>query len=97
MALAYFPYFEKINLGSRDYFAVCVCLCIPLSLLGNGSVKVSLSLLGNGSVKIPLSLLDDGSVKISLSLLGNGSVKNVTAITNTQATIEEMLYSSFSM
>jgi hypothetical protein len=45
--------------------SVCmyVCLCIPLSLLGNGSVKIPLSLLGNGSVKIPLSLLGNGSVK----------------------------------
>jgi energy-converting hydrogenase Eha subunit C len=45
---------------SRYCPCVCVslyvCLCIPpLSLLGNGSVKVSLSLLGNGSVKIPTS------------------------------------------
>jgi hypothetical protein len=29
---------------------VCVCLCISLSLLGYGSVKVPLSLLGNGYV-----------------------------------------------
>jgi hypothetical protein len=76
-------------------------------LLGNGSVKIPLSLLGNGSVKIPLSLLDNGSVKIPLSLLGNGSVKipfivagqrlgrNVTAVTNTHATIEELLDASF--
>jgi hypothetical protein len=26
-------------------------MCIPLSLLGNGSVKIPLSLLGNGSVE----------------------------------------------
>jgi hypothetical protein len=41
-------------------------LCVsvyPLSLLGNGSVKIPLSLLGNGSVKIPLSLLGNGSVE----------------------------------
>jgi hypothetical protein len=81
----------------------------PLSLLGNGSAKIALSLLGNGSVKIPLSLLGNGSVKIPLSLLGNGSVKipitvarqwlgrNVTAVTNTRATIEKLLYASFSM
>jgi hypothetical protein len=30
-------------------------VCIPLSLLGNGPVKVSLLLLGNDSVKIPTS------------------------------------------
>jgi hypothetical protein len=29
----------------------CVCLCIPLSLLGNDSVKIPISLLGNGSVE----------------------------------------------
>jgi hypothetical protein len=74
------------------------CLCIPtLSLLGNGSVKIPLSLLGNGSVKIPLSLLGNGSVKIPLSLLGNGSVENVTAVTNTHTTVEELLDASFSM
>jgi hypothetical protein len=27
------------------------CVCISLSLLANGSVKIPLSLLGNGSVK----------------------------------------------
>jgi hypothetical protein len=104
------------------------CLCVfasvylpPLSLLGNGSVKIPLSLLGSGSVKIPLSLVDNGSVKIPLSLLGNGSEKipllvlgngsvknprivarqrlgrNVTAVTNTHATIEELLDVSCSM
>jgi hypothetical protein len=30
--------------------SVCVCLCVPLSLLGNGSVKAPLLLLGNGYV-----------------------------------------------
>jgi hypothetical protein len=30
---------------------LCVYLCITLSLLGNGSVKIPLSLLGNGSVE----------------------------------------------
>jgi hypothetical protein len=58
---AYFPYFEKIKVGLWDL--VAVCLCIPLSLLANGSVKIPLSLLGNGSLKIPLSLLGNGSVE----------------------------------
>jgi hypothetical protein len=31
--------------------SVCVYMCITLSLLGNGSVKVPLPLLGNGSVE----------------------------------------------
>jgi hypothetical protein len=53
------------------------CLCVSLlSFLGNGS-EVPLSLLGNGSVKIPLSLLGNGSVKLPLSLLGNGSVETL--------------------
>jgi hypothetical protein len=52
---------------------VSVCVS-PLSLLRNGSVKITLSLLGNGSLKIPLSLLGNGSVKVPLSLLGNVSV-----------------------
>jgi hypothetical protein len=46
----------------------CLCararVCVyPLSLSGNGSVKIPLSLLGNGSVKIPLSFLGNGSVE----------------------------------
>jgi hypothetical protein len=41
----------------------CPCIPAPLSLLGNGLVKVPLLLLNNGSVKIPLSLLGNGSVK----------------------------------
>jgi hypothetical protein len=43
---------------SRCFVCVCVCararvsVCVsPLSLLGNGPVKVPLSLLGNGSVE----------------------------------------------
>jgi hypothetical protein len=67
--------FWKNRVELRDHVAVCVCVCIPLSLLGNGSVRISLSLLGNGSVKIPLSLLGNGSVRIPLSLLGNCSVR----------------------
>jgi hypothetical protein len=35
----------------------------PLSLLGNGLVKIPLLLLGNGLVKIPLLLLGNSSVK----------------------------------
>jgi hypothetical protein len=69
---------------------------IPLSLLGNGSVKIPLSLLDNGSVKIPLSLIRNDAVKIPLSLLGNGSVERY-CVTNTHATIEELLVVSFSM
>jgi hypothetical protein len=72
---------------SRCCPCACVRLYIPISLLGNGSVKVPLSLLGNGSVKnppivaeqrlgrTPLSLPSNGSVIVPLLLLGNGSVK----------------------
>jgi hypothetical protein len=50
--LAYFSDFEKIKVGLWDHVPVCVCVCVsPLSLLGNGSVKIPLSLLGNGSVE----------------------------------------------
>jgi hypothetical protein len=61
------------------------CLCIPLSLPGNGSVKIPLSLLGNGSVKNPPIF--------AMQRLG----RNVTAVTNTHARIEELLDESFSM
>jgi hypothetical protein len=43
--------------------SVGVSVYPPLSLLGNGSVKILLSLLGNGSIKIRLSLLGNGSVE----------------------------------
>jgi hypothetical protein len=52
-------------------------------------IPYPLSLQGNGSVKIPLYLLGNGSVKVPLSLLGNDSVE--TAVTNTHAAIEELL------
>jgi hypothetical protein len=52
---------------------------IPLSLLGNGSVKIPLSLLGNGSVNIPLI--------VARQRLG----RNVTEVTNTHTTVEELL------
>jgi hypothetical protein len=48
--LAYVPYFEKKKCSSFKR-AVCVSVCIPLSLLRNGSVKIPSSLLGNGSVE----------------------------------------------
>jgi hypothetical protein len=38
-------------------------MCIPLSLLGNGFVKIPIPLLGNGSVKILLSFLGNGSAE----------------------------------
>jgi hypothetical protein len=44
--------------------SVYVCVSVsPLSLLGNGSVKIPLSLLSNGSVKFPLSLLGNGTLE----------------------------------
>jgi hypothetical protein len=43
------------------------------------------------SVKIPLSLLGNGSVKIPLIDARQRLVINVTAVTNTEATIEELL------
>jgi hypothetical protein len=53
-----------------------------------------LLLLGNGSVKIPLSLLSNNSAKtLPRQRLG----KNSTDASNTYATIEELLDTSFSM
>jgi hypothetical protein len=65
----------------------CVCLSVyhPLLLLSNGSVKITLSLLGKGSVK---NLPINARQRID---------RNVTAVTNTHATIEELLDASFSM
>jgi hypothetical protein len=64
---------------------VCVLVYAPLSLLGNGSIKIPLSLLGNYSVKIHLI--------VATQWLD----RNVTTVTNTHATIEELLDASFSM
>jgi hypothetical protein len=62
------------------------------------SVCVSpVSLLGNGSAKLPLIVarqrLDKNSPTVARQRLG----RNVTAVTNTHATIEDLLNSSFSM
>jgi hypothetical protein len=74
-------------------------MCIPLSLLGNGSVKLLLSFLGNGLVKIPLYLPGNCSVKIYLivAVARQRLGTEVTAVTNTHATTEELLGASFSM
>jgi hypothetical protein len=61
----------------------CVCECIFLSLLGNGSVKIPLSLLGNDLIKIPI-------------VARERLVRRVTAVTNAHARIEESLDASFS-
>jgi hypothetical protein len=64
---------------SRCCLCVRMCLCIPLSLLGNGSVKippfVARQRLGKNLPIVARQLL--GSVKIALSLLGNGSVETL--------------------
>jgi hypothetical protein len=61
--LAYFPYLESTE-QAYEITLLSVRVCVyPLSLLGNGSVKITLSLLRNGSVKIPLSLLGNGSIE----------------------------------
>jgi hypothetical protein len=81
---------------------VCVCVSVYLTYLLLGSrahvgpwppecVSISpQSLLGDGSVEVPLSLLGNGSVKIPLG-------RNVTAVTNTHATIDDLLDASFLM
>jgi hypothetical protein len=62
-----------------------VCVCVPLSLLDNGSVRKILSLLGNGlGQNLPI---------VAGQLLGI----SVTAVTNTHVTTKELLDASFSM
>jgi hypothetical protein len=58
---------------SRCSMCVCVCISIPLSLLGNGSVKNPLI--------------------VAKQRFG----RNVTAVTNTRITIEQLLDASFSV
>jgi hypothetical protein len=60
---------------------VCVCMCIPLSLLGSGSV--------NSPYRC--------SAKHDKNTLSQRLGRNVTAVTNTHTTIEELLDVSFSM
>jgi hypothetical protein len=62
------------------------CLCISPIVARQQLGKSPLLLVGNGSVKFPLSLLGNVSVETLL-----------TAVTNTHATIEELLDASFSM
>jgi hypothetical protein len=50
----------------RSRCSPCVCLCIPLSLLGNGSVKVLLSLLGNGYVFYAVRVVSKGNRRLVL-------------------------------
>jgi hypothetical protein len=55
------------------------------------------SLLGNDSVNIPLSFLDNGSVKFLPIVAKQRLGRNVTAVTNTHATVEELLDALFLM
>jgi hypothetical protein len=107
LLLAYFTFLKKIKVGLRDHAAVCVCLS-PLSLLGNGSVKVPLSLLGNGSVKSPVTVrqrLGKNPLIVARQGLGKNPPivtrqrlgRNVTAVTNAHATLEELSDALFSM
>jgi hypothetical protein len=73
------------------------CLCLPLALLGNGSVKVPPSLLGNGSVESPLIVARQRLGKNPPIVARQRLGRYVTAGTNTLATIEELLEASFSM
>jgi hypothetical protein len=64
----------------------CVCVCVsPLSLLGNGSVKIS--------AIVARQRLGKNSGIAARQRLG----RKVTAVTNTPATIEELLDAYFSM
>jgi hypothetical protein len=60
-----------------------------------GSVRIPLLLLGNGSVKFPLSLVCNSSVKNPPIVARQRLGRDVTAVTNTHVTIEEMLGASF--
>jgi hypothetical protein len=64
---------------------LCACLCIPLSLLRNGSVKNPLI--------AARQLLGRSPPIVARQRLG----RNVTAIINTHTTIEKLLDASFLM
>jgi hypothetical protein len=75
----------------------CVFVCVsPISLLGNGSVKVpyfARQLLGKNSLIVAGQQLGKNPPIVARQRLG----RNVTAVTNTHTTIEELLDASFSM
>jgi hypothetical protein len=62
-------YFEKKQSRlMRSRCCPCVCVCVsPLSLLGNGSVKVPLSLLGNGYVFYAVRVVSKESSRLLLA------------------------------
>jgi hypothetical protein len=80
---------------SRCY--LCVRARVYPPIVARQRLGKNPSLLGNASVKIPLSLLGNGSAKIPLIVARQRLGTNVTAVTNTHATIEELLDASFSM
>jgi hypothetical protein len=72
--------FWKNRVGLWDHVAVCVCVCVclsPLSLLGNGSVKIFLTVARRRLCKNPPI--------VARQRLG----RNFTAVTNTHATTKE--------
>jgi hypothetical protein len=81
---------------SRCCVCVYVCVCVsPLSLLGNGSVKIPLSFLSNGLDKNPPIVARQWLGKSLLIVARQRLGRNLTALTNTHATIEELLEASF--
>jgi hypothetical protein len=100
--LAYFPYFEKIKIGLWYHVAACVCarqrlsksaLIVARQRLGNNHPIVATQRLGKNPFIIARQRLGKNPLTIARQRLG----RNVTLVTNTRATIEELLDASFPM
>jgi hypothetical protein len=103
--LAYIPYFEKY---SRLMISRC-CLCIPLiddrQRLGKNPLIIARQRLGKNSTIVARQLLGKNPLIAARERLGKNPLitarqrlgRNVTVVTNTHATIEELLDASFSM
>jgi hypothetical protein len=81
--LAYFPYFEKIKAG-LDHVAVCVSVYPPV---------VAMQRLGESPPIVARKRHGKSPSIVARQRLG----RNVTAVTNTHTTIEELVHASFSM
>jgi hypothetical protein len=74
----------------RSRCGVCACVCV------HACVSL-LSLLGNGSGKYPLIVARQRLSKIPPIIARQRLGRNVTVVTNTHATTEQLLDASFSM
>jgi hypothetical protein len=97
----YFPYFEKIKVGLCDHLAVCVSVYPPTNFWMAEPIFMKLGI--HIMTPEPLSPTyfinpSNQSLYVCICIATRQRLgKHVTAATNTDATIEELLNASFSM